>query len=220
MYEYFGKIMNKNILCIGAHPDDIEIGMGGTVAKLTSLGNRVVMLVFANTDIKNINERCEEARLSANYLNAEIEIVKINSEELQMNRFLVGKLDKYVKKYSPHTVYSHWINDSHQDHQLISKATIASIRKNICSLYMYEETIPGGITPYSFQAQMYIDIEEHIENKITALKFHNSQIKSHNDENIWISGIKGRAQYRGYQINSKFAEAFQVVKAINSFDIN
>ena len=83
---------------------------------------------------------------------------------------------------------------------------------------MYEETIPGGITPHSFKAQLYIDIENHIDNKITAIKLHSSQIKSHNEENIWIYGIKGRAQYRGYQINSKFAEAFQVVKAINSFD--
>lgn len=210
--------MSKTILCIGAHPDDIEIGMGGTISKLTTLGNRVVMLVFANTDMKNINERCKEARLSADHLNAEIEIIKISSEELQKNRLLVGKLDQCLEKYSPHSVYTHWIHDSHQDHQLISRATISSLRKNKCSLYMYEETIPGGITPHSFKAQLYIDIENHIDNKITAIKLHSSQIKSHNEENIWIYGIKGRAQYRGYQINSKFAEAFQVVKAINSFD--
>lgn len=210
--------MKKTILCIGAHPDDIEIGMGGTVSKLTSLGHRVVMIVFANTDIANIRERSQEAILSADYLDAEIELIKINSKELQLNRFLVGKLDKYIAKYSPDTVFSHWINDSHQDHQLISNATISSLRKNKCSLYMYEETIPGGITPHSFKAQLYIDIEGHIQNKIESLKLHKSQIKSHNDENIWIYGIKGRAQYRGYQINSKYAEAFQVVKAINSFD--
>jgi LmbE family N-acetylglucosaminyl deacetylase len=83
---------------------------------------------------------------------------------------------------------------------------------------MYEETIPGGITPYSFRAQMYVDIGEHIDNKIAALKLHQSQIKSHNDENTWVYGIKGRAQYRGYQINSKFAEAFEIVKEINNFD--
>jgi LmbE family N-acetylglucosaminyl deacetylase len=210
--------MSKTILCIGAHPDDIEIGMGGTVSKLISHGNRVVMVVFANKDMKNIDERCKEAKLAADYLNAEIEIVKISSQELQNNRLLVGKIDRYQETYSPTAVYTHWIHDSHQEHQLIARATISSLRKNKCSLYMYEETIPGGITSHSFQAQFYIDIEDHIDNKINALKFHSSQIKSHNDENIWIYGIKGRAQYRGYQINSKFAEAFQVVKAINNFD--
>ena len=71
-------MMKKTILCIGAHPDDIEIGMGGTVSKLTSLGHRVVMIVFANTDIANISERSQEAILSADYLDAEIELVKIN----------------------------------------------------------------------------------------------------------------------------------------------
>ncbi len=210
--------MNKNILCIGAHPDDIEIGMGGTVSKLSSLGYRVIMLVFANSDMDNIDERCNEARLAAEYLNVEIELIKITSDELQKNRFLVGKIDEIIRRYSPESVYTHWIHDSHQDHQIISRATISALRKNTCSLYMYEETIPGGITPESFCAQMFIDIGDHIYNKINALKFHHSQIKSHNDENTWIYGIKGRAQYRGYQINSKFAEAFEVVKEVRNFN--
>ena len=210
--------MNKNVLCIGAHPDDIEIGMGGTVSKLSSLGYRVIMLVFANSDMDNIDERCNEARLAAEYLNVEIELIKITSDKLQKNRFLVGKIDEIVRRYSPESVYTHWMHDSHQDHQIISRATISALRKNTCSLYMYEETIPGGITPESFYAQMFIDIGDHIYNKINALKLHHSQIKSHNDENTWIYGIKGRAQYRGYQINSKFAEAFEVVKEVRNFN--
>ena len=210
--------MNKNILCIGAHPDDIEIGMGGTVSKLTSLGYRVIMIVFANSDMSNIEERCKEAKMSADFLNAEIEILDITSEDLQKNRFLVGKLDEHIKRYSPESVYTHWIHDSHQDHQMIAQATISALRKNTCSLYMYEETIPGGITSHSFRAQMYVDIGEHIDNKISALKLHYSQIQSLNDENTWIYGIKGRAQYRGYQINSKFAEVFEIIKEIKNFD--
>jgi len=212
--------MDKTVLCIGAHPDDIEIGMGGTVSKLSSLGYRVIMLVFANSDMDSIDHRCNEARLAAKYLKVEIEFMNITSGELQQNRLLVGKIDECIRKFSPESVYTHWIHDSHQDHQLISRATISSLRKNTCSLYMYEETIPGGITPESFSAQMFVDIGDHINNKIGALKFHQSQMKSHNDEDTWIYGIKGRAQFRGYQINSKFAEAFQVVKEVRNFNEN
>lgn len=75
---------------------------------------------------------------------------------------------------------------------------------------MYETTIPGGITENSFRPQLYVNITETIETKKNALECFESQFVRCGK--IWIPAILGRCSYRGYQINSKYAEAFEVIK--------
>jgi LmbE family N-acetylglucosaminyl deacetylase len=77
---------------------------------------------------------------------------------------------------------------------------------------MYEQTIPGGVVPYAFQPQLFIDITDTIDSKIKSVLAHESQVISNGE--WWEYGIKGRAMYRGYQIHKKYAEAFEVVKDI------
>ena len=75
---------------------------------------------------------------------------------------------------------------------------------------MYETTIPGGITEKSFRPQLFVNITETIEIKKNALGCFQSQFIRCGD--IWIPAILGRCSFRGYQINSKYAEAFEVIK--------
>jgi LmbE family N-acetylglucosaminyl deacetylase len=77
---------------------------------------------------------------------------------------------------------------------------------------MYEQTIPGGIVPGGFKAQSFVDISEFIDQKIESIRAHASQHEINGD--LWFQGVRGRASYRGFQINVAFAEAFEVVKEI------
>ena len=77
---------------------------------------------------------------------------------------------------------------------------------------MYEQTIPGGIAPYGFRTQSFVNISDVVDTKINSVMAHKSQLKMNNE--WWLYGIKGRAMYRGYQISVKYAEAFEVVKEI------
>ncbi len=75
---------------------------------------------------------------------------------------------------------------------------------------MYETTIPGGITEQSFRSQLYIDISDYIEVKVSALNcFDSQQLRC---GPIWIDAVSGRAAYRGYQMNCKYAECFEVIR--------
>ena len=76
---------------------------------------------------------------------------------------------------------------------------------------MYETTIPGGLTENVFRPQLYIDITETLELKSNALDCFHSQ-KNNRCGNLWIDAVVGRCSYRGYQMNVKYAEAFEVVK--------
>lgn len=201
------------VLAFGAHPDDIEIGMGGTIAKYSKDKHDVLMVILTIPNNKNI--RRNEAENAAKMLGSEIRILDVDPEKMVFSRELVRKLDRIVMDYSPDVVYTHWNHDTHQDHIFLSNATIAATRKNGCSLYMYEQTIPGGIDPHGFRTQLFVDISEEIDTKLDSIMAHKSQVKTNGD--WWLYGIRGRAMYRGYQINAKYAEAFEVVKEIKKF---
>lgn len=199
-----------NIIAFSPHPDDAEVLMGGTIAKYTQKGHDVLIVLVTIPNDKET--RRKESEKSAAILGARISILDLDAYELAFNRKLVETFDKVIQDFPPDIIYTSWIHESHQDHTAVSKATIAAARKNACSLYMYEQALPSGLTPYAFKAQAFVDISDTIETKIKSVLAHNSQVQNFSEQ--WIQGIRARATYRGFQIKVAYAEAFEVVKEI------
>jgi len=198
----------KPIIVFGAHPDDVEIGMAGTIKKLTAGGRDVVACVATIPNQKLIRKK--ESERAAEILGTNQILLDMPIMQFGFNRKTIGIIDKILTKYNPRSVFTHWVGDSHQDHINLTSCVLAAARHNHFNVYMYEQTIPGGITHVSFRPQLFIDISPHIEDKIKAIKAHKSQCEKYGDG--WIEGLRGRAAHRGYQIKTLFAEAFEVVK--------
>jgi LmbE family N-acetylglucosaminyl deacetylase len=94
----------------------------------------------------------------------------------------------------------------------MTRAVLASARRNTCSVYMYEVTLPGGIGPDPYHAQKYVDISDTIDAKMASLACYDTQVEAYGPS--WLDAIRGRAAYRGFQMGRAFAEAFSVVKDI------
>jgi len=206
-------MQSKSILVFGAHPDDLEIGMGGTIAKLSAMGYEVQPIIatlpnFVKSDTKE--GRKTESMLSAKVMGCEPPVfLDLSPDEMIFGRKFITLIDSLVTKYKPDSVFTQWYGDSHQDHQTLTKSVISACRDQD-NLFMYETTIPGGITENSFRPQLFVDISETVDTKKNALECFESQFVRCGK--IWIPAIIGRCSYRGYQINSKYAEAFEVVK--------
>src|SRR5688572_16985033 len=115
----------SSIVVFGAHPDDIEIGMGGTVAKLARLGYDVNLVVATDTK----EDRRREATMSAKVMGCKApEFLDLAPEEVTFGRKFVTLIDKIIKKIQPEAVFTQWIGDSHQDHQALTRAVIAAAR--------------------------------------------------------------------------------------------
>jgi N-acetylglucosamine malate deacetylase 1 len=204
----------QSVIAFGAHPDDLEIGMGGTLAKLARLSYDVNLVIatlpnFVKTDIKE--QRRIEATMSAKTLGCKSpQFLDLSPDEITIGRKFVTMIDDIINKHKPEAVFTQWIGDSHQDHQALTRAVIAASRDSN-NLFMYETTIPGGLTENAFRPQLYVDITETLEVKSNALDCFHSQ-KNNRCGDLWIDAVVGRCSYRGYQMNVKYAEAFEVVK--------
>ena len=145
-----------NIVVFSPHPDDAEVLMGGTIAKYTQKGHDVLIVIV--TIPNQPEKRIEESEKAVAILGARISVLDLDPYELVFNRKLVEVFDEVIKDFPPDIIYTSWIHDSHQDHVNVSKMTIAAARKNNCSLYMYEQALPSGLTPYGFRAQAFVDV--------------------------------------------------------------
>ena len=216
----------KKYLFIGAHPDDIEFGCGGTVAKLIKEGHHCTFIIATNGDqgclttekVDLAKTRKSEAIASANYLGVrEIEFLDLPDGLTKFTFQHKIKLIEIIRKHKPNAVFTHSKFDHHPDHEIIHKLSIAAIKSahgpwfkeasgsphQVEAIYGYEVWNP--INEY----QMSIDITPFFSAKNNALAKHKSQTINFPYENA----IKGLAQYRGAMINGNgLAEVFEVLR--------
>jgi len=207
-----------NVLIFGAHADDPEVSMGGTILKLTKAGHNVKLVICILPQENRLGEVIEGAKTSrmlyqkqaAKRLNCHLEILDLDPYQFQFDRKLVKTIDNQVTEFKPDVIFTHWNEDTHQDHKAVANATFAAARKNNVTVLMYEQLTLGGIGPFSFSSHVYVNISDVIEEKINAVKSY--EFINEND----IEAITSLAKFRGNQIGVLFAECFQVCKIITS----
>ena len=212
-----------NILALSPHADDVEIAMGGTIAKYVSEGHNVTILTSIlpkeNIDGKVDNfmsrNRKEEQKKAAKILGANLEILDLDPYDFRFNRKYIKLFDKKIFSYNPDIIFSCWEHDTHQDHKILANILLAVTRKNNISINMYEAMLPGGLNTYSFNPQYFVNISKFIDLKTDALKAYKSVFeKKKNNYSKYFDSIVGRAKFRGEIIGVDYAEAFVVVKRI------
>jgi LmbE family N-acetylglucosaminyl deacetylase len=207
------KQRKKVILTIGAHPDDIELGCGGTIAKFKNEGSKVYGIILSSgeegiRDTKGKEKRKKEAYQVAKYLNFDhLWIYEFKDTELEKNiPQMVKKIENRIKELNPDIVFTHSPQDIHQDHRAVFEATKIASRENV-SLLCYEDVR----TTQDFVPNFFVDIEEYIDDKLKLVKIYKSQRKK---QYMDRESIRGRAAHRGLQAGVKYAEAFYVYKIV------
>ena len=212
-----------NIIVLSPHADDVEIAMGGTIAKYVDEGHNITIITAilpkenleGNTDEFMSKNRRKEQEKSANILGANLEILDLDPYDFRFNRKYVKLFEQQILNYKPDIIFSCWEHDSHQDHKNLANILFSVTRKNNISINMYEAMLPGGLNTHSFNPQCFVNISKFIDTKIDALKAYESVFKKKNEyNNKYFDSIVGRAKFRGEIIGVDYAEAFIVVKKI------
>lgn len=199
------------VLAIGAHPDDIEPQIGGTIAKIVKENGKVLNVVVTDTGTgANIEDRNYEGKQAAKILGASFLSLGIPQLEKPHFRELVNSFDNLISIEKPDLIFSVNSADSHQDHKDVAQAIEASCRKNTISVIECNQALPGGI--HCPDLNYFVDISKEHEIKIKSLKAYSSQIEKYGT--FWIEAIESRDKLWGFNIGSKFAEACKIKKLI------
>lgn len=214
------------ILAIGAHLDDIELACGGTIAKAIKAGNQVKVIVmsksgYTNFDGKQMRENDVAIQEGTNALkilglkDEDIEILDFPTKDIPYNSEVIESIDIRMSQYDPDVIFTHHPFDTHQAHVGVSKSTISAARRKN-TIFFFEPITPSGRSYVAFKPQMYVDISNTIDEKIASLKEHKTEYKKFGEE--WITGVTCRSGFRGYEIGTEYAEAFEVLRCELSFD--
>lgn len=204
---------SKVVLAVGAHPDDVELGCAGTLARHKANGDKVYVLVLtkgeASGDCK-IRER--ECRAAADLLCVDdLYFGGLQDTRIHDGKETVDIIEKFVDKVKPDMIYAPSYRDTHQDHRNTGHAALSAGRR--CSVVLLYE---GASTQRDFSPQVFVDIERTFELKRTATALFGSQLNNHKrgGYSAAVKAIEGLAKYRGYQAGVEVAEAFEVGKFI------
>lgn len=203
----------QSILCLGAHCDDIEIGCGGSILKLLEehAGTSVSWIVFSANDARE-----REARESA-----EVFLKSAAGQVILVKRFRDGFFpasmseikeffEELKQDISPNLIFSHYGQDLHQDHRIISELTWNTFRDHMILEYEIPKYDGGLGSP-----NLFVTLEDrHLQLKVQTLMERFTSQRRH----LWFSPetFNGLARLRGIECNapSGFAEAFYCRKAV------
>lgn len=206
---------DKRILILAPHTDDAEFGCGGTISKLVDNGNEVYCAAFS---------ACEQSVLKQFPTDILITEVKAASSKLGIkpeNLFLFDYqvrtfnyrrqeiLDSIIQlknKIAPDVVFIPSLNDIHQDHATIANEAFRAFK--FSSILCYE--LPWNNISFSTSCFMVLE-ERHVMNKIDALMEYKSQAHRPYANAEFIRSL---ATVRGVQINTKYAECFEILRWI------
>jgi len=209
----FLVLKSEVILAVGAHPDDIELGCGGTIRAASKLGKKVIAVFLSKGGQSGDPEvRSKESIEALSFLGVnEVYFGDFPDTEIPCSRRAIDFLESFYVANKPETILTHTVNDTHQDHRQVGWLSISAFR-NAPKLLAYETP---RVTP-AFSPTYFIDITNCVSDKWTALKCHFSQKTK---RYITYESMVNLASFRGSQVNLPAAEAFEVVRYVEKMNI-
>jgi len=230
--------MTIDILAIFAHPDDVELSVGGTLLKMKSFGYKTGALDVTQGEMGTrgtIEGRREEAEAAASILKLDVrENLNLTDGHVFADDDSRTKLVRVLRRLKPKLLMTHQENDPHPDHNHIVQLVRESAR--LASMYKYdEETGDEKIDPPIVAHNVFsrlvvpsfvVDITNFLDDKMAAIRAHKSQFYDPtskdpatrlSDKNFLFQ-LENRSRFFGSLIGTEAGEPFYVREALNVDD--
>ncbi len=223
--------MNIDVLVFAAHPDDAELAMGGTIARLSKENFKIGIIDLTRGELGtrgSAETRQKEAFEAAIILKTALrENLDIPDGNIAVNKDNLLKVIMVIRKYRPKIIFAPYFNDRHPDHidtgLLIKRAMFST---GLVKIKTFDREVPQNayrpeklfyyMQTYSFKPSFIVDISETFELKMQAISCFSTQF--HNPKSIepetfisrpqFMNYIESRAVYYGFQIGKNYGEAF------------
>lgn len=180
-----------NVLCVGAHPDDIELCCGGFLLRNRGKLDRLDMLTLTCGEASgNPDKRLLECYTAAKLVDGNAIVKNYPDANMILTKDLIDDIEEAIIQNSPDLIFTHIPTDTHHDHRITAEATFEAGR-NCPNILCFED-----IVTKQFQPHIYYDITEVIEEKIKLAGVFETQKHKYFMQN---NAIEGLAKYRAMQ---------------------
>ncbi len=214
----------KNVLVIAAHPDDELLGVGGTVALHSDLGDRVTCVVVAAGNLKHDSDGAQgvhaQAKRAACVLGVH-ELKLLDFPDQGLDQFslidIISPLEKIVEEVRPEVVYLQYGYDINRDHQILFQAALVATRpieQFIQAIFAFD-TISSTewAYPRSFVPDTWVDISATLERKIEAMACYKTELRDWPHPRS-LHSLRVKAASAGSQVASEAAECFMTIRRV------
>ena len=228
--------MAKTVLVLAAHPDDEVLGIGGTIAFHSALGDKVYVVIAAEgatsrdavRDVQFRQDDLDELQSASRKAAAELGAISVRFLGFPDNRCdsidrldMTKAIESVVSELQPHTIYVHHRGDVNIDHRRLHEAAFTACRpqpghsvKRMLSFETVSSTEwapPGSLCP--FLPNLFVDIEEYWPQKKTALEAYGKEMRG------WpcsrsIAAVEHLGRWRGASVGVGMAEAFMLLRDV------
>ena len=226
----------ERVLVVAAHPDDIEFGAAGTVARWVSEGAVVRYLLVTRgekgsddpaTDMAALAElREREQRSAATEIGVDgVEFLDEPDGQVEPSLRLRERITHAIRSFRPEVVMTHdptvlfvnneWVN--HPDHRAVGQVTVDAVFPTVRDPLNFREHLEAGLEAWKVaelflwstnEANQVVDIAGTMERKIDALRHHASQFRSFDEIARWV---RRRSEELGERAGYRAAEGFRRV---------
>lgn len=205
-----------NLLVVVAHHDDLELGCGGTVARLVERGDRVISLVFTHSGyaapdgsvVRSREQALSEAQRAAETLGYKLLTYDEDTMDLAVTDANTCRILDAIRDFSIDTILTHWPGDTHPVHQRVNTMAVQASRR-VPRLFGFAVNWYVGTVP--FWPTTYVTLEErHWERKIQALSCYESEFSRAGSS--WVDYQDRETRNHGTRIGVQRAEAFVTLK--------
>jgi LmbE family N-acetylglucosaminyl deacetylase len=194
------------VLAVGAHPDDVEIGAGGTLLVHKRLGGTVAILTLSHgAQGASRIAGADESRRAAEIIGADLYLGELQDDHIGEGADSIAAVARVVAQVRPTVIYTHSVHDVHADHRSAHHAVMAAAG-GVARVYCFQS--PSATV--DFRPARFVAIDSDLDRKIAAIGAFAAQApaRGYLDEDL----IRSTARYWSRFGDSSYAEAFEVIR--------
>lgn len=232
-------LSQQRFLVISPHADDESFGCAGTMARIKDLGGEVYVMVCSVGDLQHYDgkdnlvtgsKRSQELDNVMRYLKVDDYDILYDDAESHLRldaiprRDLIAKIEQDSKlaydRLKP-TMVAIPVSSYNQDHEAVFRAAFTAARPGVPELKPFQPLVIGynntslfwSLEREKFHPNFYVDISDYLENKLTALSMHESQMRA-DVHHSSVKNVEYTARLRGSEISVEAAEGYMVFRQV------
>jgi LmbE family N-acetylglucosaminyl deacetylase len=197
------------VLAIGAHPDDVEIGCGGTLLDHRRRDDRISILTLSHGAVGGDRRaRMAEAAAAADAIGAQLLFGDLPDTGIDAGGDTVRLIESVVRALDPTVVYVHSMHDTHQDHRAVATATRSATRQ-VRRVFAYQS--PSATN--DFDPMQFVSVDDVLARKVEVLQLFASQDgRTYLEPELVTAGARYWARHLA--ASARYAEPFEVIRSV------